>query len=71
MNAGVDTTGFIFACLRYSKSARMLLSVRRSSLSSSARKAGEMRVLVSALWLQVSSRKSNVTLRFGEEQQRL
>ena len=50
---------------------RMLRFVRRSSLSSSARKAGEMRALVSALWLQVSRLASNVTLRCDGRQQKL
>ena len=47
---------------------RILRFVRRSSPSSSVRKAGTMRALVSALWLQVSSRESDVMLRCGEGQ---
>ena len=47
---------------------RMLRFVRRSSLSSLARKAGEVSALVSALRLQVNGRASSAKLSCGEGQ---
>ena len=50
---------------------RMLRFVRRSSLSSLARKAGEVSVLVGAQHLQVNGRASSAMLSCGEGRQRL
>ena len=49
---------------------RMLRFVRRSSLSSLARKAGEVSALVGALQLHANERTSSTTLSCGEVQQR-
>ena len=50
---------------------RMLRFVRRSSLSSLARKAGEVSALVGVQQLQVNGRASSAMLSWGEGQQRL
>ena len=50
---------------------RMLRFVRTSSLSSLARKAGEVSALVGAQQLQVNGRASSAMLNYGEGQQRL
>ena len=50
---------------------RMLRFVRRSSLSSLARNAGEVRALVIAQQLQVNGRASSAMLSCGEGQQKL
>ena len=50
---------------------RMLRFVRRSSLSSLARKAGEVSALGGAQQLQVNGRASSAMLSCGEGQQRL
>ena len=50
---------------------RMLRFVRKSSLSSLARNAGEVGALVIAQQLQVNGRASSAMLSCGEGQQRL
>ena len=50
---------------------RMLRFVRRSSLSSLARKAGEVSASVGVQQLQVNGRASSAMLSCGEGQQRL